>query len=60
MTIVIRLLATTVPGTSSVSDALRIALCTIVGVFVFFVVYRSLGGRELGVLLRGRLRKTKK
>jgi len=60
MTIVIRLLATTVPGTSSIADALRIALCAVVGAFVFFVVYRSLGGRELGVLLRGTLRKTKK
>jgi putative peptidoglycan lipid II flippase len=60
MTLVIRPLAASLPGTSVLEDALRIVACTIVGVFVFFVAHRSFGGRELGVLFRGGVRKRKK
>ena len=60
MTIVLRMVIEAVPGTSSIDDILRIALCTIVGMFVFFVVLRCLGGRELGILFRGGSRKIKK
>jgi len=60
MTIVVRMLAESLPGTSALEDALRIVTCTIVGAFVFFVVYRSLGGRELGVLFRGGFKKRRK
>jgi len=60
MTIVVRMLAESLLGTSALEDALRIATCAIVGAFVFFVVHRSLGGRELGVLFRGGFRKGKK
>ena len=60
MTIVVRMLAASLPGTSVVEDALRIVACTVVGAFVFFVVHRSLGGRELGILFRGGFKKDKK
>jgi putative peptidoglycan lipid II flippase len=53
MTIVLRLVIQTIPGASSVDDILRIALCAIIGAFVYFVALRSLGGRELGILFRG-------
>ena len=60
MTIVIRMLASSLPGTNVPADALRIMVCTLVGVLIFFVVLRSLGGRELGILFRGRVKKNKK
>ena len=53
MTLVLRWIIQVVPGGGSLADLLRIALCTVVGVFVFFIVLRSLGGRELGILIRG-------
>ena len=60
MTIVVRILAASLRGTSVPDDAMRIIACTVVGAFIFFVVYRSLGGRELGVLFRGGVRKKRK
>ena len=57
MTIVLRMIIRAIPGAGSLDDLLRIALCTVVGMFVFFVVHRSLGGRELGILFRGGIRK---
>jgi putative peptidoglycan lipid II flippase len=60
MTIAIRMVIQSVPGTGSLDDLLRVVLCTVVGVFVFFVVLRTLGGRELGIMLRGGLEKRKK
>jgi putative peptidoglycan lipid II flippase len=60
MSIVIRMMIPVLPGSSFLDDLLRIVLCTVVGVFVFFVVLRSLGGRELGILLRSGLEKRKK
>ena len=60
MTIVLRMIIQVLPGASSLDDLLRIALCTVVGAFVFFVVLRSLGGRELGILFRGGFRNQKK
>ena len=60
MTIVIRMTVQAIPGPGSLDDILRIVLCTVVGVFVFFVVHRSLGGRELGILFRSGLEKRKK
>ena len=59
MTIVLRLLIQSIPGAGSLDDLLRIALCTVVGSFVFFTVHRCLGGRELGILFRGGLKKRK-
>ena len=59
MTIVIRMIIQTIPGPGSLDDLLRIILCAVVGVFVFFVVHRSLGGRELGILCRGGREKRK-
>jgi len=53
MTIVLRMIILTIPGAGRLDDLLRIALCTIVGAFVFFAVHRALGGRELGILFRG-------
>ena len=55
-----RMIIQTIPGLGSLDDLLRIILCAVVGVFVFFVVHRSLGGRELGILFRGGLEKRKK
>ena len=60
MTLVIRMLAASLPGTSVFADGQRIIMCTLVGIFVFFVALRSLGGRELGILLRGRESKNEK
>jgi putative peptidoglycan lipid II flippase len=60
MTIVIRLLAQSLPGTNVIDDALRIILCAAVGAFLFFVVLRCLGGRELGILFRGGFKTRKK
>ena len=60
MTLVIRMLASSFPGTNISADALRIVVCTLVGVFIFFVALRSLGGRELGILFRGGGRKNGK
>lgn len=57
MTIVLRMIILAIPGASALDDLLRIALCMVVGVFVFFVVLRILGGRELGILFRGGSRK---
>jgi len=60
MTIILRMIIRSIPGTSSLDDLLQIALCTIVGMFVFFTVHRSLGGRELGILFRGGSRSQEK
>ena len=60
MTLTLRLVIQSVPGGGSINDMLRIVLCTVVGIFVFFVVLRCLGGRELGILLRGGLRKRRR
>jgi putative peptidoglycan lipid II flippase len=60
MVIAILMMIQTLPGAGSLDDLLRIIACTIVGVFVFFVVHRCLGGRELGILFRrGREKSTK-
>lgn len=47
-----------IPGEDSLSDLANIFLGGSVGVFVFLFAHRFLGGREPGILLRGRLRKT--
>jgi len=60
MSIVIRIMLPALSGTSSLDDLLRVILCTVVGIFVFFVVHRSLGGRELGILFRSGLEKREK
>ena len=60
MTIVLRMIIKALPGASSLDDLLRIALCTVVGAFVFFVVLRLQGGRELGILFRGGFRNRKR
>jgi putative peptidoglycan lipid II flippase len=60
MTIAIRTVIQAVPGASWIDEILKISLCSLVGVFVFFIVLRSLGGRELGILFRGGSRKIKK
>lgn len=49
-----------IPGHDSVSDIIHIAVGGGVGVFVYFILHRAFGGRELGILVRGRLRKTKR
>ena len=45
------------PGQDSLSDVIHIVSGTVIGAFVFFTVHRILGGRELGILIRGRERK---
>ena len=57
MTIVLRMIIQAIPGAGSLDDLLRIILCIVMGTFVYFVVLRSLGGRELGILFRGGLKK---
>ena len=57
MTIVLRTIIQSIPGPGSLDDLLRITLCIVVGAFVFFATLRSLGGRELGILFRGRIKK---
>jgi hypothetical protein len=59
MTLVLRYVIQFIPGAGSLADILRIVLCTVVGAFVYFVVLRSLGGRELGILFRGGSREKK-
>ena len=60
MTLVVRLLAPSIPGTGVIDDALRIILCAVVGAFIFFIVLRCLGGRELGILFRGGFKQSRK
>jgi putative peptidoglycan lipid II flippase len=60
MTIVVRMIIQSVPGTGTLVELLRVVLCAVVGAFVFFVALRALGGRELGILLRGGLERRKK
>ena len=60
MTLVLRMIIQSVPGSSWIDEVLRISLCTVVGAFIFFIVLRSLGGRELGILIRGGSRDLKK
>ena len=59
MTIILRLLVASMPGITVFEDALRIFTCAVVGAVVYFVVLRCLGGRELGILFRGGLKKRK-
>jgi putative peptidoglycan lipid II flippase len=58
MAIVVVLTMKLIPGQSSKSDIVHIVAGGGVGVFVFFSVHRLLGGRELGILVRGKERKT--
>lgn len=60
MCITIRSVMAVIPGHGSLDDLLRIFSCGIAGTFVFFVVYRGLGGRELGILFRGGIKKWRK
>lgn len=53
MIVILSLIIPTVPKNGSLADLLRITVCTVVGAFVFFVVHRAMGGRELGILMRG-------
>jgi len=53
MIVVLCLIVPAMPRGGSLADLLRITECTVVGAFVFFVVHRALGGRELGILIRG-------
>lgn len=57
MTLAIIVIMKTLPGQDSVSDILHIVLGGGVGTVVYFTALRALGGRELGVLARGKLRK---
>ena len=59
MSIVIQMMIQTLPGPSTLDDLLRITSCMVAGIFVFFVVHRCLGGRELGILFRSGLEKRK-
>ena len=60
MFIAIRMMIQALPGPGSLDDLLRIISSIIVGIFVFFIVHRCLGGRELGILFRGGVKKQKK
>jgi len=60
MLVILCLMIPVLPGSGSLADLLRITLCTVVGAFVFFVVHRALGGRELGILMRGGFRTLKR
>ena len=57
MALAVALMMKLLPGQDSVSDLIHIVTGSVVGGFVFFTAYRLLGGRELGILLRGRERK---
>jgi putative peptidoglycan lipid II flippase len=60
MAVAVAIVMRTLPGQSSLDDILHIVLGGVVGLFVYFTVYRSLGGRELGILIRGRVRRNKR
>ena len=47
------------PGSDSISDLIHILVGGLVGMIVYAIAYRALGGRELGILLRGREREKK-
>ncbi|GHT47402.1 hypothetical protein FACS189454_09770 [Planctomycetales bacterium] len=47
------------PGNSSFDDILHIGFGGVIGVSVFLFVLRFLGGRELGIIVRGRVKKNK-
>ncbi|MDR1962313.1 MAG: murein biosynthesis integral membrane protein MurJ [Planctomycetaceae bacterium] len=57
MALMVAIQMKSLPGESSVDDVIHIVFGGIVGIFVYAVVYRFLGGRELGILLRGRVKK---
>ena len=57
MSLVLRMVIQSLPGLSSLNCLLQIVLCTVVGIFVYFTVHRSLGGRELGILFRSGVEK---
>ena len=60
MVIVLRVMLQTISGVSFIDDLQRVVACVVVGAFVFFIIHRSLGGRELGILLRKGLEKREK
>ncbi len=57
MTFAVAMTMKLLPGRDSLSDIIHIVAGGGIGGFVFFSVHRILGGRELGILLRGRERK---
>ncbi|MDR3234853.1 MAG: murein biosynthesis integral membrane protein MurJ [Planctomycetaceae bacterium] len=56
MALSVMIVMKSLPGNSSFDDILHIALGGIVGGAVFLFVLRFLGGREIGIILRGRLK----
>jgi putative peptidoglycan lipid II flippase len=57
MALVVALIMKALPGESSLDDIIHLLLGGVVGIFVFAVVYRFVGGRELGVIIRGYIKK---
>lgn len=52
MALVVAVIMKTLPGESSLDDVIHLLLGGLVGIFVFAVMYRFVGGRELGTILR--------
>jgi putative peptidoglycan lipid II flippase len=52
MALIVAVIMKTLPGESSADDVIHLLLGGLVGIFVFGVVYRFVGGRELGTILR--------
>ena len=48
---------TSIPGTDSVADMVHILAASVVGTIVYFFAFRLFGGREIGILIRGRDRR---
>lgn len=57
MALVVAVVMKAIPGQDSASDIIHIVVGGCVGMFVYFVALRLFGGREAGVLVRGRLSK---
>jgi putative peptidoglycan lipid II flippase len=52
MALVVAIIMKSLPGESSLDDIIHLLLGGIVGIFVFTVMYRFVGGRELGLIVQ--------
>jgi putative peptidoglycan lipid II flippase len=60
MALIIAMIMKALPGESSLDDIIHLLLGGVVGFFVFMVVYRLAGGRELGLIIRNFIQIKKK
>ncbi|MDR2705810.1 MAG: murein biosynthesis integral membrane protein MurJ [Planctomycetaceae bacterium] len=57
MSLIVAIIMKALPGESSRDDIIHLLLGGVVGIFVFSVVYRFVGGRELGQIIRNVIKK---